>query len=170
MKKLNTFYGFKCAVCLCVFAAMIVYISGCAGAAETTSEVRDRNKKIIKLEQCRRFEHNYYTGTEIMADSWEEFEWDNPPDQIRHEAPEDIRKRIYLTSVGKYASSVKTTKTARTIGTTDKDAIYFAAAWEDVMHIFRQKLNIFFCVYLPVPHALFDQEDYPTQILPNCQP
>ena len=50
MKKLNTFYCFKCAVCLCLFAAILVSISGCAGTGETASEVRDRHKTIMKSE------------------------------------------------------------------------------------------------------------------------
>ena len=48
MKKLTTFYCFKCAVCLCLVSAILICISGCAGAGETASEVRDRHKTVMK--------------------------------------------------------------------------------------------------------------------------
>ena len=48
MKKLTTFYCFKCAVCLCLVSAILICISGCAGAGETSSEVRDRHKTIMR--------------------------------------------------------------------------------------------------------------------------
>lgn len=127
MKKLNTFYGFRYAVCRCIFVAVLVSVSGCAGAGEIAVEVWDRNPKIIKSE------HNYHARKEIMADSWEEFDWENPPKQIRHEAPEDIRKRIYLTSVGKYANAIKTVKQPRVPGTETIEQVYFALAWEDIL-------------------------------------
>lgn len=48
MKKLNIFYCFKCAVCLCLISAILICVSGCAGAGETASEVRDRHKTVVK--------------------------------------------------------------------------------------------------------------------------
>ena len=48
MKKLNAFYCLRCTVCLCIVSAILICLSGCAGAGETASEVRDRHKTVMK--------------------------------------------------------------------------------------------------------------------------
>jgi len=48
MKNLTNFCGFKRAVCLCLLFAVIICISGCTGAGETKSEVRDRHMTNMK--------------------------------------------------------------------------------------------------------------------------
>ncbi len=48
MKNITNFYYFKCVVCLCLCSAVLICISGCAGAGETASEVRDRQITVMK--------------------------------------------------------------------------------------------------------------------------
>lgn len=67
-----------------------------------------------------------------MASEWEDT---NRPLgkglQRGHEPPENIRKKIWLTTVGKYATADKAARLPHTVG--DEATQRFAAAWEDVM-------------------------------------